>query len=381
MKIVRLVPVFNKLKQVEVFVPQFSGFTEEEEVVILEKLSPMLPIKRWAFCENAIPEGYTAVMVTQQSGEDRFAKVRRSGYDVIGYGFEIKVGLQALLDWCYAIALDMNYPEADNLLRLAELYSGKHIRKIALCVCSGEEFNYCLKRGYEYMIGDFYTKIVITDQADAKLHPVKANKLAILSEVSSWDENFAQSNTEKVLEIIQRDMFMALALIKLSNSAMLGGKSEITNLRDAIVRIGYKNLKSWLLALLPGAIADEKTPEITKVALLRAKFMENLAIKLHLNASMAFYTGMLSVSGVKLGISSEAAIREIGAPKEVVEYLNYQGTIGQLFGLAETYISGEIDRFDLYAKLLKLDNEIYEEYVDAELWVHEILKAMEGLEQ
>ncbi len=375
MKIVRLVPVFNRKKKVEVFVPQFSGFSEKEEIRILEQLSPLILNKRWAFCEHAVPDDYLGVMVTQNSGEDRFVKVRESGHDVIGYEFEIKVGLQSMLDWCYAIAIDMNYENSDQLLRLAELYSGKHIRKIALCVCSNAEFDICLKQGFEFMIGDFYTKTVISDRGDAKLHPVKANKLAILSEVMSWEADFAGQNTQKVLDIIQRDMFITLALIKLSNSPMFGGKKGITSLKDAIIRIGYKNLKVWIMSLLPGSLADEETPEITKVALLRAKFMENLAEVLNLNPLLAFYTGMLSLSGIMLGIPAEAAIRELGAPDEIMDYLKYQGDIGQLFGLAESYISGENDRFRLYSRSLNVQNEIFHHYINAELWVYEMLRA------
>ena len=375
MKIVRLVPVFNRKKKVEVFVPQFSGFSEKEEIRILEQLSPLVANKRWAFCEHAIPEDYLGILVNQNSGEERFVKVRESGHDVIGYEFEIKVGLQSMLDWCYAIAIDMNYENSDQLLRLAELYSGKHIRKIALCVCSEPEFEKCMRQGFEFMIGDFYTKTVITDTGDSKLHPVKANKLAILSEVMSWDDEFAGQNTQKVLDIIQRDMFITLALIKLSNSAMFGGKNGITSLKDAVIRIGYKNLKVWIMSLLPGSLADEETPEITKAALLRAKFMENLAEALNLNSLAAFYTGMLSLSGVMLGVPAEAAIRELGAPDEILDYLKYQGEIGQLYGLVESYISGENERFNMYSRALNVQSEIFHHYINAELWVYEIVRA------
>jgi EAL and modified HD-GYP domain-containing signal transduction protein len=368
--------MFRRDREVEAYIPQLSGFTEEEELELLNRVGGAIPKKMWVFAEHAAPDEYTGVLVRQDGDKERLRALREAGKEIIGYNLKVELGVKELLECCDAVAVDRLYGHFHQLDALLRVYSAKNIRRIALSVNSLDEFTALWAEGFDYFIGDFYTKTVLAESAQKeKLNPVKANQVALLAEVSTWTDDDTDQDLHKMAHIIERDVALTLSILKLSNSAAFGGHKQIRNVYDAIVRVGTANLKRWAISHLTSAVTDEKTPEIARVALLRAKFMENLMTVRE--KWLAFYAGLASVTGVMLGLPQEDALNELNAPQQVRDALQYKGEIGTLYGVAEAYINGDTDRLNLHLAGTNLADKLYKAYLDAELWVNDLLAQLE----
>lgn len=379
MRILRIVPMFRRNATIESFIPQLQGFSADEEIEILTRVERAIPQKNWAFVQNCIPHDYKGVMITQGSSPARIAELRQNQFDIIGYNFEVRVGVKELIEQCNAVALDINYSQCDQLISLMSVYGDQKTKKIALCVNSKRDFDIYSREGFDFFIGDFYTKTVYSGgQAKSQVSPVKANKLALLSEISQWEHDPNRGDMDKFAQIIQRDVYLTMSLIKMANSSFFGGRTKVSELKDALIRIGMDNLTKWSMAILATDLTEDETPEISRVALIRAKFMENIAVWVKTDKWLSFFTGMASVSGVIMGKPLEEALKDMKAPDEVLSYLQYQGDIGRLFGMVESYISGDRMRLDSYLRGdASLVDRLYIAYLNAELWVADILSNLD----
>ena len=378
MRILRIVPMFTKHGTVDAYIPQLEGFSRMDELEALHRISKAVPQKKWAFVENCLPREYSGILVTSDSGMDRAREIRESGLSVIGYDLEPRVGVKELLDQCNAVAMNIHSPYRDQMTSLLNIYTTPATSRIALCVNSLEDYRSCVGNGFDYFIGDFYTKSVIAgSRTSSQLGPIQANKLAVLSEVTKWEQE-SRDNVAKIAQIIQRDVFLTLSLIKMANSAFFGTIRKIDELKDAIIRIGMDNLTKWSIAILSTAITEEKTPEIARVAMVRARFMENLAAWFAKSRWLSLFTGLASVSGVMLGLPLENALRDMQAPPEVSEYLAFKGDIGRLYGIVTNYISGDLSAMEKFLDGDKaLAERLHVAYISAELWVADILKSID----
>lgn len=378
MRILRIVPMFTRHGTVDAYIPQLEGFSRMDELEALHRVSKAVPQKKWAFVQNCLPREYSGILVTNAGGMERAQEVREAGLSVIGYNLEALVGVKELLDQCNAVALDVHSPNRDQLQSLLSIYATPATSRIALCVNSLEDYRKYVSQGFDYFIGDFYTKVVIHgNRSGAQLGPIQANKLAVLSEVTRWEQE-SRDNIAKIAQIIQRDVYLTLSLIKMANSAFFGTIRKIDDLKDAIIRIGMENLTKWSIAILSAAITEEKTPEIARVALVRARFMENLAAWFAKSRWLSFFTGLASVSGVMLGAPLETALKDMHAPPEVSDYIAFKGDIGRLFGIVTNYISGDIETLERFLDGdTALAERLHVAYISAELWVADILKSMD----
>ena len=377
MKVFRIVPMFRRNKEVECYIPQMHGFTLEEEADILSRISSFVPEKRWAFAEQAIPGDYSGVLVSQNSPSQRIRMLRDAQKEIIGYNLQVGLGVKELIERCHGVAIDIRYEQCEQLMSLLDVFGDKRTRRIALGITNIHQFEQWHRYGFDYFIGDFYTKAVIAGgDLRKRLSPVKANKLAILSEINNWNADDSNAGLNAIAEIIERDVYLTMSLLKVANSAFFTRQagSSVNNLRDAVVRIGVNHLREWAVGILASDLADDKSPEISRVALLRAKFMENLAIRMNLDRWRAFMTGLLSVSGVMLGITLEEAIRELNVPEDILGYIHYQDALGQTYGLAESYLSGDVKNLESMGAGQPILDNLYIAYLTAETWVFDVLR-------
>jgi EAL and modified HD-GYP domain-containing signal transduction protein len=376
LKILRIVPLFRRDRGVEAYIPHLIGFTAEEELELLRKVDRAIPKKMWAFAEQSVPDGYTGVLVPQDGSKERIAALREAGLEIVGYNLKLEPGVRDLMESCAAVAVDRLYGQFNQFDALLRIYGSKNIKRIVLSVNTLADYDALWKEGFDYFIGDFYTKSVLGDGGIyEKLNPVKANQIALLAEVSTWHDDDTGQDLRKMAGIIERDVALTLSILKLSNSAAYGGRQQIGNVYDAIVRVGTANLKRWAISHLTGAVTDRETPEIARVALLRAKFMENLA---KTDKWLAFFAGLASATGVMLGLPREEALNELNAPQPVRDALQYNGTLGAVYGAAEAYINGEDERLLAHAAALDPAEPLYLAYLDAELWVTDLLSQLDS---
>jgi len=217
--------------------------------------------------------------------------------------------------------------------------------------------------GYSLFEGEFY-RLPVT-KGEVTVAPVKINYIELLNVVNKPDFELTQA-----ADVIGRDTALVVDLLKMVNRIAIN--SEITSIRHAAAMLGQRELKKWINTAVAHQLCSDRPSEVTRLSLIRAKFMENLAPAFGLSAKIneAFLTGLFSVIDLILNQPMSEAIKLVYLPKDIVEaILDEKGDLYKLLSFTKTY---EEASFNEISRLLVLDemdsNVVYDAYVDALKW-------------
>lgn len=118
--------------------------------------------------------------------------------------------------------------------------------------------------------------------------------MRILEEMKS-----PQLNARKMAEFVSKDPVLASAVLRVANSALYGGCTEITDLPFAMVRVGLQQVKNLVLALvLRSRMADPQVygtvgPQLMDHALAVAFGSRLVADSANIDSEQSFLCGLL----------------------------------------------------------------------------------------
>jgi EAL and modified HD-GYP domain-containing signal transduction protein len=264
----------------------------------------------------------------------------------------------------------LNHKKVD--LQKATIYFSKLFPHIRICAVEVDD-----SASYEKLKtttscklfeGNFYQLPVTTGQKDVS--PLKVNYIELLNIVNHEDFDLT-----KAADIIGRDPALTISLLRMvNNMAVL---SEITSIRHAAAMLGRKELKKWITTAVMKELCADKPNEITRLTMLRAKFMENLAkpFEMAMLSQEMFILGLFSVLDVILDKNMDEALKLVRLPKSVNEALLYKsGKYAQAYEFMLNYEKGnwqEVSR-QLILNDIGLD-KIYQAYTDALIWYRKLI--------
>jgi EAL and modified HD-GYP domain-containing signal transduction protein len=145
----------------------------------------------------------------------------------------------------------------------------------------------------------------------------------------------------KLGKIIAQDTALSQKLLTLVNSLSFSLPRPVSTLEQAVAFMGLKQLRSWMTMLTLASIPG-KPPELTTLAILRARMCEILAQTFGQKQSDVFFVvGLFSVLDALLDLPLIQAISGISLQTEVVDGLvNRGGAAGQVLNLALAYERG-----------------------------------------
>lgn len=194
----------------------------------------------------------------------------------------------------YAISIDdfEGRPEAAEACRLADLLtvdflanSRPELEAILRCArgCEGkilakkiEDYN-TLKTAQElgcsFFQGYFFKKPKM--ESGRKLASGDLVRIRLLELFEKEEEDL-----ESLVEIFECDVALSIRLLRLLNSPFYGLSKHVTSIRQAVVYCGWNNLRHWLRVIVFTDLAQSlETQELTRLSVLRAKFLQCLAEK------------------------------------------------------------------------------------------------------
>lgn len=143
------------------------------------------------------------------------------------------------------------------------------VRLLAEKVETQAQFELCKALGMDYFQGYFFARPQVV-----KGHGLANNKLAILNLLASvYDPDIDMG---ELAEIIGHDVGLTHKLLAFVRSYPGNESIQINSIKDAVLRFGLQKLQSWV-SILVLAGKDDKTPELFKTALIRARFVQLLA--------------------------------------------------------------------------------------------------------
>lgn len=242
-------------------------------------------------------------------------KLRDEGYIIALDHFHFHQSFIPLLELAHIVKLDFSKINMGLQKGLIKKY--KHsIKFLAEKVKTREEYKLALGMGYDYFQGYFFNKPAIIHSKDIKSLNVK--HIQILAELENKEIDF-----EKLDQIIQDDIGLSHKLLKLANSALHGTSTKITSIKQALVRIGTKEIRKWIYLLILQTIETVDNRELLRICLIRGRLMEQLAIEIgqYQQKTSYFLTGAFSEIDNILNRDMAEVLDELALSAEVNDAL------------------------------------------------------------
>ncbi len=150
----------------------------------------------------------------------------------------------------------------------------------------------------------------------------------------------ADADTHDIEAVLRQDATLSYHLLRVVNSAALGGRREITSFAQAILLLGRQQLRRWLHLMLFAARDDDpRSAMLAAHVTLRARSMELLAEACghdHAAQDLAFMAGMFSLLGTLFGQPLPQVLTTLTLPDELRSaLLQREGTLGQQLNVVE----------------------------------------------
>lgn len=182
---------------------------------------------------------------------------------------------------------------------------------IATEVEDAETFQRSIGLGFELFQGQHLQRPTVLEQRT--LSPSQLVCIRLMNELADPDVPM-----RTIARIVGGDPGLTLRLLRTANSAAVSPVREVTSLRQALVLIGPRRLRSWVvLTLLEGGTIRGSSDDLWSV-LTRANATQRLAPD---DPDLAFTIGLLSGAADLLGTGPEAVADRSGVGPEAREAL------------------------------------------------------------
>lgn len=338
--------------------PAFINFTLE---TILKNYPTMVPP-----CSLVVE-----ILETVQPGKkllEAVKELKSLGYVIALDDYEHKPVWRHFFPYVDLIKIDlraMSFEEIEQVI--ADISDFPDIKLLAEKVETSEEFEKCKLLGFEYFQGYFFSKPEMVKTKT--LSPAQMTLAELLYETST-----PEIDLPKVTQIFERDINLSYKLLRYTNSAAFKRRAEISTIKQALVVLGKYELKKFLSLLFTASVSDDKPVELLNLAMVRARFCENLAsLEGSADSSMAFLTGMMSLIDAILDQSIEMVMEQLPLSAEIKDALvNKKGVLADYLNLALAYEQGDWENELAIEEQLKLsERQVPATYSNAINWAAE----------
>jgi c-di-GMP-related signal transduction protein len=343
--------------------PGFINFTLDS---LLKKYPSMLP------CEQVVIE----ILETVQPGKRLLAEcesLKAQGYILALDDYIHQPVWRHFYPLIDIIKIDFRATSIDTMLQIKEAIKDfSHIKLLAEKVETNEEFAQALDLGFDYFQGYFFSRPEMI-QSKA-LSPAQMTLAELLYETAKTEMDLTT-----ITAVFERDVHLSYKLLRYTNSAMFKTRAEISTIKQALVVLGQIELKRFLSMLFTAQISTGKPAELTRMAMTRARFAEDLArLAGFAEVSKAFLTGMMSLMDAILDEPISSVMTKLPLSKDIKDALvDGTGPMAQFLQLIKFYEQAAWTDANALISLLKLDSKsVPDAYHTAVQWANEQMKAL-----
>lgn len=320
----------------------------------------------------ALPAASTVILVDEHCGEHR--EVVKAILDLKAEGYKLAIGEftgspagQGLLehaDLVFVDVLDRDPVRLKELLAMARscnaVCGAKRVEDL-------EQFELCQQLGFSLFQGYFFEKPVIVP--GRKLSSNQISRLMLFKVLEKENPDF-----DEIAKVIQTDVSISYRLLALINSANFALSRKVDSIRQALVLLGMKQIKSWLwLIFLTDISPKDKTSELPYLSAIRAKFMERTAVNHDIpqvKSDALYLLGLFSLLEALLDIPFKDLARNLPLDDGIVAALvGKRNEYTPWLEMARFFERGEWDKIDEVITELKLDPmTVANSYAEALTW-------------
>jgi EAL and modified HD-GYP domain-containing signal transduction protein len=336
--------------------PAFINLTKD---LLLSEETPPLPKSR------VVLEILEDVRIDDHVIE-RVRSLRKAGYRLALDDFVLNENNRQLLSDIDFVKIDIRQLTLDQLrdhVRLLKTFP--KIKLLAEKVETEQEFTYCKELGFDLFQGYFLERpsIVKGKTLDTSAHVV----LRLLQELQNPKVTAAD-----IADIVSQDAGLTYKLLRIINSAAYALPQQIDSLSQAVVMLGFRQIRSWAL-IISLAKANRKPPEIMNKLMVRAATCERYArYTQHADTDSFFITGLFSGLDMLLGADLREVLEQLPLADDVkLAILERKGPQGRVLSIVTALENGDWE----YLLAEKVDGrQLNTAYVEAIAWAKQSLE-------
>jgi c-di-GMP phosphodiesterase len=218
------------------------------------------------------------------------------GYRIAIDDFRGDANRIALLELAHYVKIDVTDMSPSAIPGLIEQVHGYGAALVATRVQDEATYKRCIAQGFEMFQGPHLQRPLVLERRT--LSPSQLICVRLLNDLAD-----PETPIQRIEQLVGTDPGLTLRLLRTANSGATGAVSEVTSLRQALVIIGPRKLRSWVvLTLLEGSTTTASSDGLWSV-LARAFACQRLGSS---EADLAFTIGLLSGAAMLLGVEPDA---------------------------------------------------------------------------
>lgn len=304
----------------------FVNFTEG---LLLRENQPFFPRKQ------VVIEVLENVQVTPKLIQ-AVRHLKELGYKIALDDYVFNPDFAPLEAYADILKIDILAVGPKKLIEHAKRLKNHDLKLLAERVETREQYEFCMKLGFDYFQGYFFSKPKIV--TGKRLPNNKLLLLELLSKVYDPDVDM-----HKLSDIISLDVGLSQKLLKFVAEGY-PKYQPISSIHDAVLRFGLDRLKSWTSMLVLSGV-DDKPIELFQTSLIRAKCCELIGEKVgHHSKDSYFIVGLFSTLDAVMESSMQELLEKLKLESHVEQaLLNYQGLMGETLELVIGLEKGKTD--------------------------------------
>lgn len=309
--------------------------------------------------------------------------------DVIAACRRLKAGgfLLALDDFCPAdlnnplvsladfIKVDFRLTEPAQQKALAAHFVPRGITMLAEKVETVREFEAGRRWGYSLFQGYYFARPeIIRGKRVPESKRLYHQLLCALNE--------PELDINKIEAAIKYDLSLTYKLLLFMNSAQFGFLSRVESVRQAIVLLGEKRLRTWVSLALVASMGADKPQELIVTGAFRAHFCERLGKEARINCTSGslFLLGLFSVMDAVMGMPMKEVLAGVHLDEEVLATLlgaaAPDSRMSKLYTLVLAYETAAWQQVSSLSSELGIhDEEIPDMYKESMQWTSRLFAA------
>ncbi len=202
---------------------------------------------------------------------DACLELKNQGYILALDDFVGEPGFEPLCEMADIVKVDILNKTPAEVMAIVKGLSRYKAQLLAEKVENLDMFKVCKNLGFVYFQGYFFSKPEVIP--GRKLSASQITKVKLLKELSDSD-----TETERLVDIIQTDLSISYRLLQYINSARFGFQNKIESIHRAATMLGRQNLRQWLqVIILSDMNGTDKAQELVRISVQRGRTLQLLA--------------------------------------------------------------------------------------------------------
>jgi len=261
-----------------------------------------------------------------------------------------------LLEVAHYVKLDVHAYTRVQLAEQVAALEPYNVKLIAARIEDHDTFEFCREAGFDYFQGYFFCR-----PRTAAGHGIPANRIAQMRMMAVLQD--PDCELDDIERAISNDLGLSLRLLRWINSAYFLLPRKVSSVREALILLGVRNVRSWALLMTLAGIED-LPGELIRTAMTRAKMCELVAQALDRPDTDAHFTvGLFSVVDAFMNTSMRDVLSELPLSSEVSEALLERS--GHLSEVLDWVLAYERGHFECLTPSPRADAVLRDAYVVA----------------